>query len=134
MLQKIYRSLFWAGYFLVLITAFINIAGSFNDVHIGKGLFKIRMDHLIHFTVYFLICLFYLAGQRKSLSLFSSNPLKKFILLILLLATVTELVQLWVPERSFNILDWIANISGMSAGLIAIKIFEKHNSNVVSLL
>jgi VanZ family protein len=131
MLQKFYRSLFWTGYFLILITAFINIAGSFNDINIGKGLFKIRLDHLIHFAVYFLICIYYLAGQRKGLSLFNSNPLTKFILLVLLLATVTEVVQLWVPGRTFNIVDWIANVCGLIVGVGIIKMAQRREGLTV---
>jgi VanZ family protein len=131
MLQKFYRSLFWTGYFLILITAFINIAGSFNDINIGKGLFKIRLDHLIHFAVYFLICIYYLAGQRKGLSLFNSNPLTKFILLVLLLATVTEVVQLWVPGRTFNIVDWIANVCGLIVGVGIIKMAQRREDLTV---
>ena len=122
MLQKFYKSLFWIGYFLVLITAFINIAGSFNDINIGKDLFKIRLDHLIHFAVYFLICVFYLVGLRKGLNLFTSNPFKKFILLILTLATVTEVVQLWVPVRTFNPMDWVSNVAGVLVGLLVIAV------------
>lgn len=124
MLQKLYKSVFWLGYLTVLITAFIPVVGSFNRVHIGHGLFKIRLDHLLHVAAYFLICMYYLFGQRKGLILFKKHSLYKFILLILLLATVTEVVQLWVPARAFNPFDLLANVVGLMIGVMIIKIKE----------
>ena len=116
-LQRIYRYIFWIGYLLVLVTAFIPLAGSLDNIKLGQDAFQIRLDHLLHFTAYFMICLYYLAGQAKGLSLFTENSLKKFVLLILLLATTTELVQLLVPNRAFNLFDMAANVLGMIVGV-----------------
>jgi VanZ family protein len=40
----------------------------------------------------------------------------------LLLATISEVVQLWVPARSFNVMDWVANVAGILLGVIIIRI------------
>jgi glycopeptide antibiotics resistance protein len=61
-------------------------------------------------------------GMAKSLQI---EPFKKLILLILLLATITEVVPLWVAERKFNILDWIANVYGIVLGVLIIKIAQR---------
>ncbi len=37
----------------------------------------------------------------------------KFILLILFLAIITELVQLWIPARKFNVFDLLSNVAGL---------------------
>ena len=39
------------------------------------------------------------------------------MLAVLALATFTEVVQLVVPSRSFNVLDWLANVVGIILGL-----------------
>ncbi|HRC88532.1 MAG TPA: VanZ family protein [Bacteroidales bacterium] len=114
---RLYRFIFWAGYVAVLIVAFIPVAGELNRIKIGPGAFKIRLDFLLHFAAYFLICLYYLAGMKLGLSLFSSNPLKKFILLIIFMAVITEVVQLWVPQRAFNVFDMVANVAGVAVGI-----------------
>jgi VanZ family protein len=44
---------------------------------------------------------------------------------VTLLATVTEVIQLWVPARSFNPLDWVANMSGLVLGLLVTHRFRK---------
>jgi VanZ family protein len=130
MLQKLYRYLFWAGYLAVLITAFMPVTGELNRKFLGPGAFHIRLDHLLHFAVYLLICIYYLAGLRKELILFDSRPLLKFILLLLFLAAVTELVQLWVPERAFNVFDILSNVGGLLIGLGVIVVVGKKSTVV----
>jgi VanZ family protein len=49
--------------------------------------------------------------------LFKTNSLKKFTILIFYLGTITELIQLWVPERTFNVFDLLSNIAGLLIGL-----------------
>lgn len=108
----------------VLITAFIPVAGNFNRIKIGPETFKIGLDFLLHFAAYFLICMYYLAGRKRELCLFYSNSLTKFIPLLLFLAIVTELVQLWVPERAFNIFDLVSNFGGMVTGVAVVVMTE----------
>ena len=126
--QRLYRILFWIGYFGVLITTFIPIRRiNFNKITIGPDAFHIRLDHLLHFTAYFLICIYYLAGWKKGLSLFAADPLRKFVLMVLFLATVTELVQLWVPERAFNVFDMLSNVIGVVVGLGVIRMAQRRS-------
>lgn len=121
---KIYRLIFWTGYFAVLVAAFVPVAGALNKIRLGPEAFSIRLDHLLHFGAYFLICMYYLAGRKKGLSLFESRPLTKFVILVLFLAVVTETVQLWVPARAFNVFDLVANVAGVAAGWGAIRYFR----------
>jgi VanZ family protein len=124
MAQKLYRYIFWTGYFAVLITSLLPIAGTLDKTKLGRGFFEIRLDHILHFFVYFLICMYYLFGQWKKLKLFNINPLIKFILLLLILAVVTEIVQLWIPERTFSPIDLLANVVGIMIGFMVIKLVK----------
>ena len=119
---RLYRLVFWAGYIAVLITTFLPISFRVDKIRFGPDAFAIRSDQLLHFAVYLLSCLFYLLGAKKGLKLFNVNPLRKFIVLILLLAIVTEFAQLWVPSRAFNVLDGVANAAGVMAGWSVIKL------------
>jgi VanZ family protein len=119
---RLYRIVFWTGYTAVLITTFLPISFRVDKFKFGPDAFAIRSDHLLHFAVYLLICLFYLLGARHGLKLFNVNPLWKFITLILLLAVITELAQLWVPSRAFNVFDGVANVAGVMAGWAVIRI------------
>lgn len=118
--HRLYRLVFWIGYYAVLISTFIPVAGELTKINIGPDAFHIRLDHLLHLLVYFLICMYYLFGIQKGVTLFEKYSFLKFVLVILLLATVTEVVQLWVPQRSFNPVDWLANVAGVGIGMVAI--------------
>lgn len=69
-----------------------------------------------------------------NLSLFNKNTLIKFFLIMLFLAIVTEMVQLWVPARSFNVFDILANMTGIGLGVIIIKINQRHDASKVKNL
>ncbi|NSW94509.1 MAG: VanZ family protein [Bacteroidales bacterium] len=121
MVEKIYRGIFWTGYLAVLIFAFIPVSGSLNRIKVGPEAFKFRMDHILHFTAYFLICMYYLAGRLKGFTLFGKDSPGKFFLITLFLAVSTEVVQIWVPVRSFNVFDAVANVAGLFFGAVIIK-------------
>lgn len=125
MLNKYYRTMFWFGYISVALAAFIPVGGNFNRVSVGPESFHISLDHLLHSIVYFIICLYFLAGFTKGLYLFSSRQVFKFFIFIFSLAIVTELVQLWIPYRSFNLLDLAANLSGIFTGALVIGLVTK---------
>lgn len=133
MLKKSYSLVFWIGYLLVFITALINVGGTYNDYNIRVGFFRIRLDHMLHFTVYLFICIYYFVGQLKGLYLFSSHPLRKFILLVFLLASVTEIIQLWAPGRSFSMLDMTSNLAGLGTGIVII-IYNTNDEKLKRLL
>ncbi len=124
MLQRSYKSLFWLGYAAVLFTSVLKLNWHLDKVKVNLLAFDLRLDHLLHLSAYYLICMYYLAGQRLGLKLFVSHTFRKFIIVTTLQATITEIVQIWVPSRSFNVLDWLANVAGIGLGVIAIKITE----------
>ena len=131
MQQQIYRLVFWIGYFSILIITFVPAVGDLNKIKTGQVVLYFRLDLLLHFLVYFLICMYYLIGLNKGFKLLVRNSLRKFILVILLLGVITEIIQLWVPERAFNVFDLVSNVSGVGIGVIAIKMVQKHKNLTV---
>lgn len=123
--EKLYKLIFWIGYVAVLITALLTLPWDLDKIKVGTVHFNIRLDHLLHLLVYFLICMYFYLGQRYDLILFRYHALRKFLILVFILATVTEVVQLWVPYRSFNPLDWVSNVSGVILGLIVLYSFRR---------
>lgn len=104
----------------VLVAAFIPLKHDLHDKTISIITIKFHFDQVLHAVVYLLICLYFLTGQFLGLALFKENSFKKFILTILILATVTEAVQIFVPSRAFNFFDWLANVVGIVIGLMVI--------------
>jgi len=69
--------------------------------------------------------MYFLFGRKFGLKLFENHSFRKFLILILTLATVTEFIQIWVPERAFNVMDWVANVAGIFLGVVIIKIQDQ---------
>jgi VanZ family protein len=125
MKQKIYRSIFWLGYIMVFAVTFIPFKKDLHEITFNIVTFKFHFDQVLHGIVYFLICLYLLAGSFQGLTLFKEDSFKKFILAVFILATITEGVQLFVPYRVFNLFDWLANVVGIGVGLVVIWLFGR---------
>jgi VanZ family protein len=78
--------------------------------------------------------MYYFFGMMRGIFLFKNHSLLKFVLLILLLATVTEVAQLWVPERAFNVFDLISNLAGVGGGSVVIIIAQRRKGIMVKRL
>lgn len=115
--EKIYRLIFWSGYLMVIIAAFVPIKKDLHTITFDVISCKAHMDQILHSLIYFLICLYFIIGQISDMKLFKVNTLTKFILVTMILATISEAVQLFIPTRVFNFFDWIANIIGIIIGI-----------------
>jgi len=120
--EKIYRSVFWIGYIIVFVGAFVPIKKDLHNVNFNIVTFNFHLDQILHAAVYFLICMFFLIGQYLGLALFNRNAFQKFLLAVFFLASLTEVLQLSIPTRAFNLYDWIANIIGLVFGVILVRI------------
>jgi VanZ family protein len=119
-MQLLYKIIFWAGCVSLLLISFIPVIGNFSKVELGP----LRLDYLLHFSAYLVICLYFIVGRKIGYELFEEHSSFKLAFLLCLLAAVTEFVQIWVPNRTFNLIDWFANMGGAAAGLILVKISE----------
>ena len=91
-------------------------------LNLNNFVFGIRLDHLLHASVY-IPCVLYLVDFQK-LSLLR-NRFRSWIVAILISLT-TEFVQLLLPYRGFDINDMAANFIGVTAGwLIIVTLWHK---------
>lgn len=75
-----------------------------------------HMDKLIHFFGHLILAIIFIsiyASQRQ-----------KVIFLLFVQALSTELIQRFVPGRSFEIFDILANLSGIFIGLLFFRFFR----------
>src|SRR5512133_178705 len=120
-MNRLYKIIFWVGYAAMLVMAMMPVGAELSKHEVGSA---IRLDYFLHALVYFAICIYFLVGWKKRILLFEKKPLLKFIIVMVILASVTDVVQLAVPSRTFNPLDWVANLVGLGGGLICLRWFE----------
>jgi VanZ family protein len=125
--EKFYRIFFYVLCISLLITSAIKVGGEFNRIKVGIGEVKFRLDHLLHSLVYFAFSIYYLAGQYLGLRLFEKRTHVFFFSLIFMLGFLAEVLQIWVPSRSFSMMDLLANLIGIIGGLIVTLIALRQN-------
>lgn len=81
----------------------------------------IHADKWIHITLFFILCFLFSFPLKKS-SLAKNEKLKWFVLITLAgiaYGTLMEFVQdRWIPNRSFELLDIVADSTGSALALI----------------
>ena len=115
--KRILKILFLLYCIVLLLLAVLPInsnSSSINDTFIVN----IRLDYLLHILIFlpFLPLAMYpkpIKSQRKG-----TIKLLSLIMSGILFAVFTETIQLYLPYRTFNINDLIANILGIIMGLI----------------
>ena len=113
---RIVRIIFLLYLIIIILLSILPINGvssPLNDTHIVK----IRLDYLLHTLIF----LPFLPLAMCSMSV-SSEISKQFIYILSLLligiifAIITEIIQFYLPFRTFNVNDLIANILGVILG------------------
>ena len=79
------------------------------------------LDKIVHFTFYFVLCLFMLLIFKIPKW---STRIFLLVILVFCFSLTIEIIQYIMPwERSFSVADLVANLSGIIAGII---IFPKN--------
>ena len=84
-------------------------------------------DKFVHMGIYFVLFLtayFSFSNQSKFLYL-QRNPLLVAFLIVSVYGASDEIHQYFVPGRSCDIFDWIADVIGTALGIVAILFIKK---------
>ncbi len=83
-------------------------------------------DKVIHGTEYFILALVAVHAFRKAKPSFFRS--KSFVLALFygsIMGVVTEVCQLYVPGRSCDFYDWLADLTGTALALVLARVFIK---------
>lgn len=111
----------WVYFALLVILMWAPLG--FVGIPLNNFVFGIRLDHLIHASVY-IPCAFFLmdypfaSGRRRSLGV-------SVWLVGAVIGILTETVQYMLPYRGFDINDLVANFLGVTIGWLIIRILKK---------
>jgi VanZ family protein len=111
------QRLFWVYTISIPILAVLPINGSNSRLN-NTYLVSIRLDYLLHVGIYFLWMILYKLAYSSKIAAFRKNESLLLVLLVVLFALLSEVVQSLIPYRSFNINDLIANLIGVFIGVL----------------
>jgi len=85
------------------------------------------VDKYVHFVIYFGLCLlfFYSLKNQTKFTKLRSHPFVFALLFTSLYGVTDEIHQYFVPGRSSEVLDWLADTIGALFCLLLLKIFYK---------
>lgn len=110
---KTYRQIYLIGYLTVFITALLPFRNDMHNKTISVITVDFHLDQILHAVVYSVICIYFILGKMSGLVLFEKQNLLKFLITVLFLAVITELIQILIPSRVFNLYDLLANLTGI---------------------
>jgi VanZ family protein len=115
--------LFYLYALLIVIISVLPINGpgtAINHIFIVS----IRLDYLLHCLVYIPLVLFLWIEKGSDLFL-TSGKIFIWIILLLVFAAITEVIQYFLTYRAFNINDMLANILGIIIGFAIVLLYNK---------
>jgi VanZ family protein len=88
-------------------------------------------DKFVHLTVYFALFLsaFYSFNNQKKFNFIRENVLASSLFFSVLYGALDEIHQLFVPGRSCDIYDWLADVAGVILAIIVLLIIKKFVNN-----
>ena len=113
--------LFWGWLIIVLVTNIIPLGNDINQIIHKPYVFKFRLDYLIHFCSFLIFIPLCFIEVRRGGPIFSKKPVLKYLLIIGGAAVIFELIQYFLPYRTFNPMDLISNLTGAIIGTIIIS-------------
>lgn len=105
-------------YFAAIILG--SVSPSLDTAALGLNYFQFRTDYILHVLAFLVIpVLSFIASGMNCMS----HQWKVLLLFGVILAFGAEFLQLLVPSRTFNPLDILANLFGLSFGIIIARIW-----------
>lgn len=115
----------WCYFLLLLLLMWAPVGGL--GVPLDNFVLGIRMDHLLHASVYIPCCFFLMdfpaVGFPRRFRCWTTA---------VLLALVTESVQYLLPYRGFDINDLVANFLGVTLGWLGILCLRRNRNKISS--
>ena len=88
-------------------------------------------DKIIHLAIYFILFLtaYYSFNNQKKYKLLYENVMIASLVFSILYGALDEFHQLFVPGRSCDIYDWLADVAGVILAIIFLLLIKKFVNN-----
>jgi VanZ family protein len=113
---RITRWLFLIFWVYALFLVVMNLTpGNTQPLEMKKIIF-VRSDYFYHAAAYIVLISLYILSAYSPRPVFLKYSLTAGIAVLIILASIPELLQNFVPRRRFNWLDMFANFTGLTMG------------------
>jgi glycopeptide antibiotics resistance protein len=110
-----YRKIITFLFVIYLLTVISLLVIPFTDLGMDEYIFGIRKDHYVHATMFLpFMGYFWITNKAQQ----SKIDFLKYYAVGILFAAFCESLHYFIPYREFDIHDFFANFTGISAGLI----------------
>ena len=117
--------LFWGWMIIVVFLNVVPLGNKLNQDLTSRFVF--RLDYVVHSLTFLIFAWIWVLGKIKNVSWFESYEVLKFGGIVFVSALVIELLQIFLPYRTFNPMDMMANLVG--AILTLLFIFISHRKH-----
>jgi len=104
-------------YLIVLILLFV--LPTKGTVRLNPTILGIRTDLFIHSMLFIPYYALYVLYRKEKMQF------KQAIISGIVFAAFCESLHLWIPYRSFSGLDFVANVCGLTIGILGVKLVQK---------
>ena len=113
--KHLFLFLFWGWILFILANSLL--PGQIEPIDQDNGQNLLRLDYMLHFGAYFVLAVFFFFWQVNGRYILLRKQVTMFLAGGILLAAGSEIVQYFVPERSFNPNDFVSNTLGLILGI-----------------
>ena len=128
---SIEKMLFWGWLIVVLVLNVVPLGNETNRGLSGNKIFQFRMDYVVHSLTFLVFAWIWVLGKIKNVCWFESYEVLKFGVILFVAAMGIELLQIFVPYRTFNPMDMMANLFGAILTLLFIFISHRKHRIII---
>jgi len=119
--------LFWGWLIIVVVFNVIPLGNETNRSLSGNKIYQFRLDYVVHSLTFLVFAWIWVLGKIKNVCWFEGNEVLKFGGIVFVFAMGLELLQIFIPYRTFNPMDMIANLFGAILSMLFILISHREH-------
>ncbi|MCF8298954.1 MAG: VanZ family protein [Saprospiraceae bacterium] len=123
--KSLFRILFWVWIIFIIILTAIPIPWLSNAKLKTSSGFELRFDYFAHSGLLFILFAFYYFWKLHLTKKINNKHFIIFIIGSLILCFLDEYAQVYVPSRTYNIVDFYYNTFGIILGFVAYLALRK---------
>ena len=115
--MKPVQRLFWVYTVFIPLLAVLPINGTNSRLN-NTYIVSIRLDYILHVGIFILWMILFKLAYSVKIAAYRKNESLRLVVMVVLFAFLSEVVQSLIPYRSFNLNDLIANLIGVFIGIL----------------